>query len=97
MIVAVVSSSAFLTCYLIYHYYTGERSTHFSAGGATFATADTSLWGALGGVQGGFNWQSGAFAAGVEGDFDWSNLKNLKLREFRSAAAGDRGVRSLDS
>jgi len=34
MIVAVVSSSAFLTCYLIYHYYTGERSTHFSAGGA---------------------------------------------------------------
>jgi len=24
MIVAVVSSSAFLTCYLIYHYYTGD-------------------------------------------------------------------------
>jgi outer membrane immunogenic protein len=42
----------------------------FSAGGTTFATADTSLWGALGGVQGGFNWQSGAFIAGVEGDFD---------------------------
>src|SRR5262249_52574329 len=37
--------------------------------------ADTSLWGAAGGVQGGFNWQSGPFAAGVEGDFDWSNLK----------------------
>lgn len=47
----------------------------FSAGGTTFATADTSLWGALGGVQGGFNWQSGAFVAGVEGDFDWTNLK----------------------
>jgi opacity protein-like surface antigen len=42
----------------------------FSAGGTTFATADTSLWGALGGVQSGFNWQSGAFVAGVEGDFD---------------------------
>ena len=47
----------------------------FSAGGATFATADTSLWGAAGGVQGGFNWQSGPFVAGVEADFDWSNLK----------------------
>ena len=47
----------------------------FSAGGTTFATADTSLWGALGGVQGGFDWQSGAFVAGVEGDFDWTNLK----------------------
>ena len=43
MIVAVISSSAFLTCYLIYHYYTGERSTHFSAGGAIAAIYFTML------------------------------------------------------
>jgi putative membrane protein len=33
MITAVVSSSVFLGCYLTYHYYMGEKSTHFSAGG----------------------------------------------------------------
>jgi outer membrane immunogenic protein len=49
--------------------------SNFSAGGATFAAADTSLWGAAGGVQTGFNWQSGNFVAGLEGDFDWSNAK----------------------
>lgn len=37
MITAVVSSSIFLGCYLTYHYYMGERSTHFSAGGAVAA------------------------------------------------------------
>jgi uncharacterized membrane protein YozB (DUF420 family) len=33
MITAVISSSAFLICYLTYHYQVGEKSTHFSAGG----------------------------------------------------------------
>lgn len=33
MITAVISSTLFLGSYLTYHYYTGERSTHFSAGG----------------------------------------------------------------
>jgi uncharacterized membrane protein YozB (DUF420 family) len=33
MITAVISSTLFLGCYLTYHYYMGERSTHFSAGG----------------------------------------------------------------
>jgi outer membrane immunogenic protein len=47
----------------------------FSAGGVPFASADTSLWGAAGGVQGGFNWQSGPLVLGAEGDFQWSNLK----------------------
>lgn len=34
MISAILSSTAFLVCYLTYHYHTGERSTHFTAGGA---------------------------------------------------------------
>ena len=33
MITAVISSSAFLTCYLIYHAHVGEKSTQFTAGG----------------------------------------------------------------
>jgi len=33
MITAVFSSTVFLTCYLIYHYHVGEKSTHFTASG----------------------------------------------------------------
>lgn len=33
MIVAVISSTCFLTGYLVYHAHVGERSTHFSVGG----------------------------------------------------------------
>ena len=47
----------------------------FSTGGVTFATADTALFGAVGGGQAGFNWQSGALVLGAEADFDWSNPK----------------------
>ena len=43
MITAVISSSLFLGCYLTYHYYTGEKSTHFSAGGAIAAFYFTML------------------------------------------------------
>lgn len=33
MVTAVISSSLFLTGYLIYHAHVGEKSTHFTAGG----------------------------------------------------------------
>ena len=33
MITAVCSSTVFLTCYLIYHFHVGEKSTHFTAPG----------------------------------------------------------------
>jgi putative membrane protein len=33
MIVALISSTVFLTGYLIYHYHVGEKSTHFTAPG----------------------------------------------------------------
>ena len=51
-----------------------DQST-FSFGGVPFATTDTAVFGAVGGGQAGFNWQSGALVLGAEGDFDWSNLK----------------------
>ncbi len=34
MVIAIISSTLFLTGYLIYHAHVGEKSTHFSAGGA---------------------------------------------------------------
>jgi uncharacterized membrane protein YozB (DUF420 family) len=34
MVIAVVSSAFFLTGYLVYHAHIGEKSTHFTAGGA---------------------------------------------------------------
>ena len=51
-----------------------DQST-FSAGGVTFASADTAVFGAVGGGQAGFNWQSGALVLGAEADFDWANPK----------------------
>jgi putative membrane protein len=43
MIVAVISSSFFLTGYLVYHAHVGEKSTHFAAGGAVAAIYFTML------------------------------------------------------
>jgi len=43
MIVAVISSTAFLAGYLTYHAHVGEKSTHFSAGGLIAAIYFTML------------------------------------------------------
>jgi len=43
MITAVCSSTAFLTCYLIYHAHVGEKSTHFTATGIVRAIYFTIL------------------------------------------------------
>ncbi len=53
----------------------GRDQSTFAFGGVPFATTDTALFGAAGGGQAGFNWQSGALVLGAEGDFDWSNAK----------------------
>jgi outer membrane immunogenic protein len=64
-----------------------DQST-FSAGGVTFATADTAVFGAVGGGQAGFNWQSGELVVGAEGDFDWSNLKGSISAQCTPCAVG---------
>jgi len=51
-----------------------DQST-FSAGGVTFSTVDTAVFGAVGGGQVGYNWQFGALVLGAEADFDLSNAK----------------------
>jgi putative membrane protein len=43
MIVAMISSTAFLVGYLIYHAHVGEKSTHFDAGGVIAAIYFTML------------------------------------------------------
>ena len=53
----------------------GRDQSTFTFGGVPFATTDTALFGAIGGGQAGFNWQSGALVMGAEADFDWSNAK----------------------
>jgi outer membrane immunogenic protein len=47
----------------------------FSTGGIVFASATNSLSGALGGVQAGYNWQTGPMVLGVETDFQFTSLK----------------------
>ncbi len=53
----------------------GNGRSDFSVGGATFATVNNSLPGAIGGAQAGFNWQTGMTVFGVETDFQAANLK----------------------
>jgi outer membrane immunogenic protein len=43
---------------------------------------DTDVSGGLVGVTAGYNWQTGAFVLGLEGDIDWSNIRG----SFASAA-----------
>jgi hypothetical protein len=41
------------------------------------------LAGGIAGGQAGFNWQSGKFVIGVEGDWDWSGQRdNLRVNNF---------------
>jgi outer membrane immunogenic protein len=48
--------------------------TDFGAGGATFATGNDSLSGVLGGLQLGYNWQTGPAVFGLEADFQYSGV-----------------------
>jgi outer membrane immunogenic protein len=45
------------------------------AGAAPFASVDNSLLGAVGGVQAGYNWQSGPAVFGIEADFQYSGMR----------------------
>jgi opacity protein-like surface antigen len=53
----------------------GNGRSDFSVGGATFATVNNSLPGAIGGAQAGYNWQTGMTVLGVETDFQAASLK----------------------
>jgi outer membrane immunogenic protein len=65
-----------------------DQST-FSFGGVPFATADTAVFGAVGGAQAGYNWQAGALVLGAEADFDWSNLKGSISAQCTGLRTGD--------
>ena len=46
--------------------------------GARFSLTSQGNWGVLGGVQGGYNWQSGALILGVEGDVSRTSLSQTR-------------------
>jgi outer membrane immunogenic protein len=46
--------------------------------GARFSLTNRDNWGVLGGVQGGYNWQSGALIFGVEGDASRASLSETR-------------------
>lgn len=51
----------------------GRSQFDFPAAGTTTGSFDTS--GGLVGGTAGYNWQTGAFVLGIEGDVDWANIK----------------------
>ena len=54
----------------------GHGSSDFGvAGGPIFATVSNNLTGTIGGVQAGYNWQTGPAVVGIETDFQASGLK----------------------
>src|SRR5712671_1189520 len=53
----------------------GNAVSDFSVGGASFASVDNSLTGAVGGGQLGYNWQSGSMVFGLETDIQASTAK----------------------
>ena len=54
----------------------GQGSSDFGiAGGPVFATVNNNLTGVIGGVQAGYNWQTGPTVFGVETDFQGSTLE----------------------
>lgn len=55
--------------------------------GARFLLTGPGDWGALGGLQGGYNWQFGALVLGVEGD-----ISRTSLGQTRTAPQSARGA-----
>jgi outer membrane immunogenic protein len=52
----------------------GLSRSDFSVSGIQFATARNTVSGGLGGVQAGYNWQTGMAVVGLEADFQGANL-----------------------
>jgi outer membrane immunogenic protein len=59
-----------------------------AAFGASAFTVRPSPDGFLGGVQFGYNWQSGSFVYGVEADFQGTGIKDTRVRTPLTTAAG---------
>jgi|SRR5579872_6961852 len=76
----------------------GNHNVNNSNGAAApFAdfTANYSSQGGLAGGEAGYNWQSGNFIVGVEGDLFWSGIKGNDASQF--AAGAFSGVSAVDA
>ena len=58
-------------------------------------TANYSSTGGIGGGEIGYNWQSGAFVVGVEGQFAWAGIKGNDAAQFNAGAFP--GVTAVDA
>ena len=69
--------------------------------GASFLLTSPGDWGAAGGLQGGYNWQSGALVLGVEGDVSRTSLSQTRTTptigpgSFARMSAADDWLASL--
>ena len=63
-----------------------SAETDFSVGGAPFASATNNLNGVLGGVQLGYNWQTGPAVFGVETDFQFTGMQGTLTAPTCAAA-----------
>ena len=63
-----------------------SAETDFSVGGAPFANATNNLNGVLGGVQLGYNWQTGPAVFGVETDFQFTGMQGTLTAPTCAAA-----------
>jgi outer membrane immunogenic protein len=61
-------------------------------GGPTFASIDNTSAGIIGGAQVGYNWQFSSFVAGLEADFQGSNLKGTLAAPCVGAFCGPAGL-----
>lgn len=62
------------------------------AGGPVFATVDNAFAGIIGGAQVGYNWQFGSLVAGLEADFQGSNLKGSLVAPCAVVFCGPAGL-----
>jgi outer membrane immunogenic protein len=74
----------------------GNHNLNNALGPAGFAnfTINYESTGGLGGVEGGYNWQSGNIVLGVEADGFWSGIKGSDISQFN---AGTLPIGSIDA
>jgi outer membrane immunogenic protein len=62
----------------------------FAIGSNLAVNSSTNNAGAVGGLQGGYNWQfAPAWVVGIEGDFSWTSLSNNRVINVNPAAANN--------
>ncbi len=73
----------------------GPRATGTTRSSGDFGSNTAS--GALGGLQGGCNYQVGAWVFGIQGDYDWTNANNTTANVIFPVVTDQTQIKSLGS